>query len=542
MRTLPCLMLLTVVALAQVSLTSGPFSYAGGNQHKHVVKDAAGNLYALSVDQDASGNRPLQLRVSPDGGMTWFPVTVAINDATSGLSGSNLTNGCCLAIDGTGVLHIVWASYYYPSYYAQYYRQYDPSGGALSAIVSLTNVTGATSSSRTSAMNIAVDAADTIWIAAHGAQSWRTQLVASQTAGATNLAFTDLGAISVSASAQNTRLAIDNAGLVHCSYYRNTGAGEYYHRIYDPVAGWQPSTRLGNSTPSNDYYGMLAADNLGFVHALYGEDLHSSTAWNFFYRRWDAFNLWSTATPVFSATTAQHSGVANYRIFSLACDEASGKAFVVFRDLAAGGQLEVVEKDVSATSFTPLTTLTTPSTAQHDYYLPAIRGAMWPPFNRTGTDVDVTWRQNPAPGPYQLMFQRLATGGPTPTLTLAAPATVGTVTSLQLSSPADPFRPYLCGFSAGNTPGMTLFNGQFVPLNNDWLLQFSALPGTPNNGIFYNNLATFDANGSASVLIVVPNIPALSGVTFYSAFVVEDLNATPWQLGTISPSLAITVQ
>ena len=106
MRTLPCLMLLTVVALAQVSLTSGPFSYAGGNQHKHVVTDAAGNLYALSVAQDASGNRPLQLQVSPDGGTTWLPITVGINDATSGLSGTNPTNGCCLAIGGTGILFL----------------------------------------------------------------------------------------------------------------------------------------------------------------------------------------------------------------------------------------------------------------------------------------------------------------------------------------------------------------------------------------------------------------------------------------------------
>ena len=538
-RTLPCLLLLVVSTFGQVALTTGPFASAGSSQHKHVVKDAAGNLYALSVAQDASGNRPLKLQVSPDGGATWLPLTVAINDPTSGLSGTNLTNGCCLAIDGTGVLHIVWASYYYPSFYAQHYRQYDPSGGTLSPIVSLTGVTGAASTSRTSAMNIAVDASDTIWIAAHGAQNWRTHLIASQTAGASTLAFTDLGTISTSASAQNARLAVDNAGLVHCSYYRNTGSGDYYHRIYDPATGWQSSTQLGNSIPSNDYLGTLAADDLGFVHALYGEDLGPNTTWNFFYRRWDAFGLWSAASPVFSVTTAQYSGVANYRIFALACEEATGKAIAVFRDLAAGGQLEVVQKDVAATSFTSLTPLTPPSTAQHDYYTPSIRGAMWPPFNRTGTDLDITWRQNPTPGPYQLVFQRVATGAPTPTLSLTTPATVGAATSLDISSPADPFRVFFCGFSTGTNPGTTLPNGQFVPLNDDWLVQFSMAPG---NGVFFNNLSTLNAIGSASVIIAVPNIAALSGMTLYSAFVVEDPNATSWQLGTISPSLAITIQ
>lgn len=538
-RPLACLLLLALSAHAQLSLTSGPFNYAGGNQHKHVVRDAAGNLYTLSVSQDASGNRPLLLQVSSDGGVTWAPLAVTLNDATSGLSGSNLTNGCCMAIDGTGVLHVVWGNYYYPTYYAQYYRNYDPNSGAMSAIVSLTGVTGATNSSRTSAMNIAVDATDTVWIAAHGTQSWRTRLIMSQTPGATSLTFTDLGAISTSASAQSARLAIDNTGLVHCSYYRNTGAGEYYHRIYDPAGGWQTSTRLGNTAPTNDYLGVLAADDLGFVHALYGEDLGGTTTWNFFYRRWDAFGLWGPPLPLFSATTAQYTGVANYRIFALAADEASGKAYVVYRDLANGGQLELIEKDVTAGAFSPLGTLTPPSTAQHDYYVPAFRGALWPPFNRTGTDLDITWRQNPPPGPYQLVYQRVGTGGPVPTLMLTAPATVGGSTSLALSSPADPLRNYFCGFSTGDTPGTTLFNGQIVPLNDDWLLQFSLMPG---NGVFLNNFGAFNAIGSASVIIGVPNIAALSGVTVYSAFVVDDPGASVWQLGTISPSLPITIQ
>ena len=126
-----------------------------------------------------------------------------------------------------------------------------------------------------------------------------------------------------------------------------------------------------------------------------------------------------------------------------------------------------------------------------------------------------------------------------PTLSLTSPATVGLATALFLSSPADPSRLYYCGFSTGNTPGTTLFNGQFVPLNNDWLVQFSM---NPNNGIFINNWGALDAAGFASVVLNVPNVPALSGITIYSAFVVEGPGATTWQLGTISPSLAITIQ
>lgn len=539
-RSLIVLLVLCAALSAQVAVQTGPYASAGGNQHKHVVRGPAGTLYMLLVSQDASGNRPLMLQASSDGGATWAPLTVAINDAMTGMSGANLTNGCCMAIDGTGQLHIVWGSYYYPTYYQQYYRQYDPLTGTLSATVNLSTLVGASTTNRTSAMNIAVDSQDTIWIAAQGTTNWRTRLLRSDQPLAANLAFTDLGPCSVSASAQTVRLAIDDMDRVHASYYRNTGSGEYWHRIYDPAAGgWQSSTRLGNTAPTNDFYGMLAADTLGFVHALIGEDLGSTTTWNFQYRRWDAVGGWGPPIPVFSATTAQYSGVANYRITALGCDEATGKVSIIFRDLANGGQLELIEKDVTATGFTALGPLTPPDPGQHAYYLPAIRGAMWPPFNRTGADLDVSWRQVPPPGPYQLVFQRISSGAGPASLALAAPAVVGQSTILNLASPADPNLAFFCGFSTGDTPGTTLANGQYVPLNQDWLLELSLVP---SNGIFFNNLSLFDGAGLAAVIIAVPNVPALSGATIYGAFVVEAPGATTWMLGTISPSLAITIQ
>ncbi len=538
-RALLTAALLAAYAASQTTLVSGPFASAGSHQHKHVVRDPTGTLYALSVSTGPAGDRPLLLLTSTDGGNTWAQVPVSINDPASGLNGSNPTNGCAMAIDGAGTLHLIWGSYYYPSYYSQHYRQYDPNTGSLSTVVSLSGATGATSTSRTSAMAVAVDANDTVWVAAHGTQNWRTRLLMSDQPGAANLSFTDLGPVSVSASAQNVRMAIDNGGLIHCSYYRNVGAGEYFHRIYDPTTGWLNSTRIGNTTPSNDFLGAIAADDLGFVHVLYGEDLGPSSTWNFQYRRWDAFNSWSAPTPVFSATTAQHSGIANYRISTIGCDEASGEVFAVFRNLASGGHLEVVRKDILGSNFTSLVPLTPPSGGQHAYYVPSIRGTLWPPFNRTGTDLDITWRQDPAPGPYQLVFQRVSTSGPAANLSLVSPATVGAATALSLSSPGDPSLAYFCGFSTGNVPGTTLFNGQFVPLNDDWLLQFSMVP---NNGVLLNNWGTLDSSGFASVVLNVPNVPSLSGITVYSAFVVEAPGATSWQLGTISPSLAITIQ
>jgi hypothetical protein len=533
-------LLLTLSALpAQVPISSDPFGFAGSSQHKHVVRSSSGSLWALTIQEDLAGNRPLVLYTSGDQGQTWSPTSVTINDATSGLSGTYRTDEAAMAIDSQDVLHIVWGNYYYPTYYAQYYRQANLTTGSLSALVNLTALTGATNTSRTTAMNVAVDQNDTVWIAGHGTTSWVTRLLMSSQPGATNLAFTDLGPISMSASAQSVRLAVDAMGRVHCSYYRNIGSGEYWHRIYDPaLGGWQPSTSIGNTQPSNDYLGTLCADGLGNVHALIGVDLYTSgPVWDFRYRRWDAANGWSAPIPLFAATPAQFTGIANYIIFALACDEATGKVTGVYRDLANGGALRIAEKDLAATAFTNLPDLTPPSLGQHEYYAPAIRGALFPTTNNTGTDLDITWRQGAAPGPYQLIHRRVSSGGGT-TLTLPAPAAIGTTVNLDLFSPTDPNQAYLCGFALGTLPGIDLGNGQVVPLNADPLLIFSL---SLNNGVFFNTSGLLSAVGGATVTIVVPNLPTLVGATIYSAFVVAD-TGSPSGIGTISPALGFMIQ
>lgn len=107
-------------------------------------------------------------------------------------------------------------------------------------------------------------------------------------------------------------------------------------------------------------------------------------------------------------------------------------------------------------------------------------------------------------------------------LSLLSPAMVGAVTTLRLTSPADAGRPYLCGFSGGMTPGFLLPDGRPIPLNMDFVFTLSQTPG---NGIFLNTSGTLDPSGTADVTIVVPSIPALSGATFFAAFVTLDAAA-----------------
>jgi hypothetical protein len=531
---LPCL---SGAALAQNTVTVNDLASVG--TAKHTVRTASGELYCLSVGKDAAGNRPLLLHHSVDGGSTWIPVPVQLNDATSGLSGTLLANVCALAIDDLGVLHMVWGAYTYPSPYSQWYRNYDPTTGTASAIVSLSAQTGASTGSRTAANQILVDQNNVVWIVAHGPSSWREVLLRSDNPYAAGLSFTNVGTISTSASAQQTDLAIDANGLVHCSYYRNTGNGEYWHRIYDPNTGWQTSTRVGNTAAPQDERGRIVADSFGRVHLLVGVDTGSTAAtWSFEYRVWDAGNGWSPPLVVFTATSAQHSGVANEQIHDIAVDELEGTVYLVYRDLAAGGMLRVASKGIFDPVFVVVQDITPAASGQHEYYRPNIRGSLFPAFNNLNGSLDIVYqyRQTSGVPPYQLLHQRLPVGGPS--LELSAPAALGTSISVDLSSLPDAGKFFLGGYSWSDVPGTPLPDGRVVPLNLDSLFTLSQTPG---NGLFLNTIGQLDGTGQGFMAMVIPPAPSLVGLSFHAGAVAFDATA-PSGISTVFPGLTITLQ
>lgn len=399
------LALLSTSAVAQSTIAQGSTVTFGSSAHANLVQDGAGRLFSVVLEDQPNTDRALVVRVSFDGGITWQPLPSVINDASSGLVGPNLTNNTALAIDDQGALHITWAAHYYPSYYAQYYRSYNPNTNTASPIVDITLAQGAANTARTAAMAIAVDAANTVWLVAQSTSSWVEHLLRSTAPYAAGGSFTSVGSISPSASSQTSRIAIDAQGFVHCAYYRNVSPGIYEHRAYDPNTGWGIETNLGNSTAPQDYYGLLTADALGNVHALYVKDSASPATWDFAYRRWDVGNGWGSEVSIFQATSAQYTGIANYRIAAIGCNEATGRVSVLYRDLSTNGGLRLATKDLATTAFQNRVDLRTGDLGVHAYYEPVLRGTLFPAFNRAGTNLDLAWREGS--GTTTLYFQRL---------------------------------------------------------------------------------------------------------------------------------------
>lgn len=535
-----CLLLTCAPLVAQSTVTTNNVAIAGFT--KHTVQNAAGELFTLSVGEDANGDRPLLLHTSSDQGVTWNQVPFTFNDPSSGLgAGSLANNSCSLAIDDAGFLHAVWAAYS-ASGNAQWYRNYDPVSGASSSIVSISAVTGASSSNRSLGNQITVDQNNVVWIVAHGASNWREALVRSDNPYAVGESFTNLGFISVSASAQAADICIDVNGLVHLAYYRNLAPGQFFHRIYDPINGWQASTNIGNgATAPHDYRGKIVADYLGNVHALIAVDSGTpATTWSFEYRIWDAINGWSAPVVVFTATQAEYTGVANYQIFDIACDQATGKAYAVYRDLAAGGMLRVAEKGLTDATFTVLGDITVASLGLNEFYLPSIRGSLYPSFNNLNGALDITYQYRMTNGvpPYSMLYSRVPVGGPSgPTFTLNGAPVAGANVTCDMSSAADAGRPYAAAFSFSNTPGIALPDSRVVPLNIDALFLLSTMA----NPFFSNTTGVLDGAGNGSVGVAIPNVGGIAGITFYAGAVAIDGGA-PSGISTVFPSLQITLQ
>lgn len=534
-RLVPVLGLVASIASAQVVLQSGAVGYSGASSQKNVVRAASGALYALSVG-DSGTSRPLLLQTSNDGGTSWAPVPYTLNDATSGLNAPNATNACAMAIDSTGLLHVIWASQYYPSYFNQYYRNYDTTNGNASAIVNVTTLVGANPAvARSDAMSIVVDAGDYVWIASQGTSAWISFLLQSDQPSAQGLTFSNRGTISPVASSQQPQMAVDIAGRIHCVYYANYGAGVYEHRYYTPGTGWGPATVIGNLTPSNDYIGSIAADLLGNVHVLYVMDALAGSTWLFRYKRWDATNLWGSEVALFDATPAQY-GTSSYHVVALACDEPTGTAYAIVRDYSTGGALRLGRKALNDALFTWQPDVTVANAAAHAWFSPALRGSVYPPSNQTTGALDLTFRSGTA-APFSCVFVRVPTDA---RLALRAvwPPSIGTTAGVVLQSSSDGGRGYGCGFSLGSTPGIVLADSRVIPLNPDILLLLSLTPG---NGVFGNTLGNLDAGGYGLVTVALPNDMNLIGYTVYTAFIVID-GGSPLGIRAISPALPFTVR
>ena len=106
----------------------------------------------------------------------------------------------------------------------------------------------------------------------------------------------------------------------------------------------------------------------------------------------------------------------------------------------------------------------------------------------------------------------------------------GTTRQLQLCSPTDPGLPYVLLASLSTSPGLGTCAG-VLPLTPDALFLLSLDPASP---VFQNFQGSLDSSGSTSApALALPNNPALSGQSFFLAFLTLDLGQISCPVSTI---------
>lgn len=525
-----CLVLLMSVAVqaqAPIVLSADDFGYAGSLCGQQVVRSGNGTLYLFSLNGSVAGTRPIVAYSSTDNGSTWTTFLASgLNDATSGASGQYLSNSLNVAIDDQDRVHLHWGNFYYPSYFNSYYRTLDLTTGTTGPIIDVQAMLGVSTSSRTSACNVAVGPAGTIWLTAASTSYWQSQLLRSDAPYAGSGTFTSVGVVSVTASAQSVRFAVDALGSVHCTYYENTGSGDYRHRMFDDMSGaWSPATDLGDLAPINDNWGLVACDGFGNTHLVCVRNAGSSSnpAGHIVYYRRDAGGTFTGPVSVSNATSAQF-GSNNSRIVGLTCDPATGDCFVAYRDFPGGGRLVLESKGLLDTSFSHVTEIRPPNTAQHHYYHPILHGTLWPMTNNFDGNVHMTWREN-SPAPYNLMYQRVSTvSANTVTFSPAATVSPGTSVSVHFSAPAHGNTVYVplisCTLGSWLVPNTQLT----LPIVPDFCTNYYLVdPGALYIFILGDPLSPFgtlDGNGQSTGVIALPSwVPAGLNLPLHVSFV-----------------------
>lgn len=388
-----------------VSSGSGPSSV----YNRSIVRDSGGWLYAVYLDNDDDPHE-VWISRSTDGGITWESDWQEVTD-TSAYGRHELISGCSMAIDENDNLYVLYHRYQYsPTHHSAYLRKCtdtrtSPSWSTIQRIYN--------ASIKANDSGIAIDSAGYVWLITGGPTNWKSQLWKSTMPFADGFTFTELGCPS-SGSSQGTSLCIDANGNAHTCYYDNGVSSSYaIHRMHDGTS-WQPTIGIGNgSSGGRDHNCGLAADALGNVHILYGDNVGDVTStWLFRYRRWDPDSGMGEPLTIASFPTSLYDGVANRYITNIACNEATGEVFVVLRDLNEGGSLCLYSKTLEDTAFTLVEEITADTMATHYYYMPRIRGSLYPTFNRTGNTIEMSWTEDRSESPHEPFYRYQLSEGP----------------------------------------------------------------------------------------------------------------------------------
>ena len=126
-----------------------------------------------------------------------------------------------------------------------------------------------------------------------------------------------------------------------------------------------------------------------------------------------------------------------------------------------------------------------------------------------------------------------------PSMRLAAPAQVGSSTSLDVNIQGDEGLQYMMLLALSNAPATVLSDGTSIPLAIDAITILSTVPGNPVQPLAVGSL---DGNGHVSSPLNIPPLPFLLGLTIYGTALTIDQNNFTLVRTSFPSAVPITIQ
>jgi hypothetical protein len=525
---LGCLLFLVAVSslAAQSPVITTPYrAFHAGVGPRLIVRDRAGTLYTLYRDRlNPPGTEwLLGIARSTDGGNTWNLKWQTGFDSNPTGDYGNVP--CSLAIDSQENLHVAW-SHQVTGYQncRISYNRWDRATGTWG-----TEVQMVPDGYGRSTAALAVDSQDHVWMLHSTTSSWRCIMSRSDKPFASDMKFTPTTpSFLLTTYCQHPSLVVDALDRVHASFYTRGNGDTVHHQWIDPNAAsptWTV-TPLGNVNLSDDEFSSMAADLQGNVYIVYGNDTQRGTTAdpNWELRKWNgATRTWSSPVPFYKTTNAQFRPVGGDSygyVICMACDEASGELYFTYRNFESGQFLLARwrDGDPAPTTYARLTTTgSLPANALNYMWVPNLRGALFPPFNRTAYGLDLfycTGDQTAASPSYTFWYD------PFPLAALGSNASpqIGTAFPLDLAaSPTEAGKVYVLALSvSGIQPGLPI-DRRTIPLVPDSLFAVTVTHVLPT--VFQDFTGVLSASSTGRATVNIPNQPALVNLPLIAAYV-----------------------
>ena len=256
-------------------------------------------------------------------------------------------------------------------------------------------------------------------------------------------------------------------------------------------------------------------------------------------RKWDgSTQAWGNPVLVHGVpytVWAPAAGANDGRFITCACDEGTGEFYFTYRDFVAGdfvlGRWRGIDTESHTIYAKLMNTAPLPANSRNYFFIPHMRGSLWPLANRTVWGLDLMYvagDQTATTPVYTDYYEHFPVGSISSTGT----PQIGTTYAMPISSVTEGGKAYGAAATVSGLSAMVQIGRRFVPLAWDSVMFVCVANALPT--VFVDFHGVLGATGTGQAKVAIPNLAALVGVDVDACFAAYDASgigaiSNPWR-------------